>query len=111
MKDDKLYLIHIQECIDRIEAYTIDGKDFFASDTKTQDAVLRNLHILSESTQRISAELKSNHPEIDWKGLAGFRNMLVHDYLGINIVRVWEVIERFLPVLKRVINDILKEMR
>ena len=69
------------------------------------------MHILSESTQRISAELKSNHPEIDWKGVEGFRNMLVHDYLGINIVRVWEVIVSFLPVLKRVINDILNQMR
>ena len=58
MKDDKVYLIHIFECIVRIEQYTEGGEGYFFSDTKTQNAVLRNLHILSESTQRLSPMLK-----------------------------------------------------
>ncbi len=54
-----------------------------------QDAVLRNLHTLTESTQRISENLKKKHPEVEWKSIAAFRNVLVHDYLGIDIDRIW----------------------
>ncbi len=109
MKDDKLYLIHIGECLGRIEQYVKDGKKSFFSDTKTQDAVLRNLHTLSESTQHLSTELKASHSEVNWRGISGFRNVLVHDYLGINLVRVWRVIENDLPELKKKITVILQE--
>ncbi len=88
MKDDRLYLIHILESIDRVEEYTSDGMEQFLIDKKTQDAVLRNLQILAESTQRISPELKSAHTEIDWRGISGFRNVLVHGYLGVNLITV-----------------------
>ncbi len=110
MKDDGVYLIHIRECIDRIERYTEGGDGEFFSDTRTQDAVLRNLHTLSESTQRLSQTLKASHPEVDWRGISGFRNILVHDYLGVNLVRVWEVVERDLPHLKARIQDIMLEL-
>ena len=108
MKDNKLYLIHILECISRIEQYTAEGKDTFLADTKTQDAVLRNLQTLSESTQRLSPEVKAAHPEVDWERIAGFRNVLVHGYLGINMVRVWEIVEHGLPELKQRVEAILK---
>ena len=107
MKDNQLYLIHISECINRIEEYVAEGKESFLGDAKTQDAVLRNLQILSESTQHLSETLKDAHPEIDWKRIAGFRNILVHDYLGINLVRVWEIVERYLPKLKEKIDEIV----
>lgn len=107
MKDDRLYLIHISECIGRIEEYVAEGKEFFFRDAKTQDAVLRNLQILSGSTQRLSMDLKANYSEIDWKRIAGFRNVLVHDYLGINLVRVWEIVERYLPELKNKVDEIV----
>ena len=64
MKDDRLYLIHVRECIDRIEQYTLGGKDAFFTDVKTQDAVLRVLQTLAESTQRISDALKASHPDV-----------------------------------------------
>jgi len=100
VKDERLYLIHIRECIARIEQYTAEGREAFFADTKTQDAVLRNLQTLAESSQRLSEELKKVHPEVDWRGISGLRNILVHDYLGINLVRVWEIVERDLRVLK-----------
>jgi len=78
LKDDRLYLIHIKECIQRIEEYTRDGADQFFSDVKTQDAVLRNLHTLAESTQHISEALKSNHSDIDWRAISGFRNTSIN---------------------------------
>jgi uncharacterized protein with HEPN domain len=71
LKDDRLYLIHILECIARIEQYTSEGREFFLVDTKTQDAVLRNLQTLTESTQRLSAEFGAAHPEVDWRGISG----------------------------------------
>ena len=110
MKDDRLYLIHIVECVSRIELYTAEGKDAFLRDAKTQDAVLRNLQTLAESTQHISANLKAVHPEIEWTRIAGLRNILVHDYLGINLVRIWEILQHGLPELKNRVSSILKEL-
>ena len=110
MKDDRLYLVHVLECIDRIERYTAKGKKAFMIDERTQDAVLRNLQVLSESTQRLSADLKAAHPEVDWRGISGFRNVLVHDYLGINLIRVWEIVEGDLSELKESINNIFVDL-
>lgn len=108
MKDDRLYLIHISECIERIECYAegIDKQEFMNS-TLLQDAIVRNPQILSESTQRLSDEIKETESEIDWFRIAGFRNVLVHDYLGIDIERVWNILEKDLPALKTAINKML----
>ncbi|HEX3528918.1 MAG TPA: DUF86 domain-containing protein [Thermoanaerobaculia bacterium] len=100
MKDDRLYLLHISESLGRIEEYVTEGKEAFFADRKTQDAVLRNLQTLAESSQRLSEPLKASRPEIDWRGIAGLRNILVHDYLGISLPRVWEIVDVFLPQLK-----------
>jgi uncharacterized protein with HEPN domain len=107
VKDDRLYLIQAGEFIARIEEYTGEGREAFFADIRTQDAVLRNLQTLAESTQRLSADLKAAHPEVDWRGISGLRNILVHEYLGINLVRVWEIVQRDLPVLKRQIEMLL----
>jgi len=79
-------------------------------DTKTQDAVMRNLQTLAESTQRLPISLKTAHAEVSWERIAGFRNVLVHDHLGINIGRVWEIVEHGLPELKHQIAAILAEL-
>ena len=110
MKDNKLYLIHILECISRIAQYTSEGKDTFLRDTRTQDAVLRNLQIMSESTQRLSSELKTAHPEVAWNRIAGFRNVLVHSYLGINMARVWEIVQNGVAGWKHQIEAVLKRL-
>jgi uncharacterized protein with HEPN domain len=107
VKDDRLHLLHIRECIDRIERYTQDGKDQFLTDTKTQDAVLRNLHTLAESTQQLSAALKSTHPNIDWRNIAAFRNVVVHGYLGVSLTQIWDIVEQDVPQLKGKIEVIL----
>lgn len=105
MKDDRLYLIHIVECIERIETYTRDGREVFMDSILIQDAVLRNLQTLAESTQRLSDERKNAHPDIDWQGILGFRNILVHGYLGVDIVRCWEIVEIELPALKDAVES------
>ncbi len=109
MKDDKLYLIHITESIDKIESY-IAELDFaaFMENTLVQDAVLRNLQVLAESTQRLSDDFKSHHPEIEWYKIAGLRNILVHDYLGIDFATVWAVAAGKLQELKAVAQHALQ---
>lgn len=108
MKDDRLYLIHIREAIERIEEYTQEGEAAFLEDHKTQDAVLRNLHTLAESAQRISSDLKAKHSQVDWRILSAFRNVVVHNYLGISLDRVWDIVENDLPALKKNITAILE---
>lgn len=110
MKDDRLYLVHIKECIERIKRYTEDGRDVFFADTKTQDAVLRNLQILAESTQRLSDSLKERHPDVDWRGISAFRNVAVHGYLSIDVVQTWNIIEQDLPELEDRIGAILRAL-
>lgn len=110
MKDDRLYLIHIIECISRIEQYVSGGKNEFLQSVLIQDAVLRNLHTLSESTQRLSEAMKESHPEVEWRRISGFRNVIVHDYLGVDIPYVWELVVTELPVLKQTVEAMLQEL-
>jgi uncharacterized protein with HEPN domain len=100
MKVDAVYLRHILECIDRIERYTTEGRAAFLASTLLQDGVLRNLQTLGQSVLKLSEPLKASHPEVDWKNIVGFRNVLVHDYLGVYVARVWEIVERDVPDLK-----------
>lgn len=109
MNADGLYLLHIDECIRRIETYAADGQLSFLSDTRTQDAVLRNLQVLGESSKRLSSQVTNRFPKTNWKGIAGFRNVLVHDYLGVRMERVWQVLTEDLPPLKLVVRQLLNE--
>ncbi len=110
MKDDRLYLVHILECIGRIQEFTAEGKDAFMADVRTQDAVLRNLHTLSESTQRLSDDIKGRHPATDWRAIAGFRNVVVHDYLGVNLDRIWEIVSISLDPLRHEVQAMMAEL-
>ncbi|MBI4729136.1 MAG: DUF86 domain-containing protein [Acidobacteria bacterium] len=109
MTGDRLYLIHILECVERIERYTAGGRDAFFADPKTQDAVIRNLQVLGESVRRLSGEVAQAAPGIRWRAIAGLPSVLVHEYLGVNLVRVWEILARDLPALKTAVARILRE--
>jgi uncharacterized protein with HEPN domain len=103
MKDDALYCNHVIETIAVIFSYTenISREDFLENKMLT-DAVMRNLQILSESTQKISQKTKDKYGNIPWKDISGFRNILVHDYLeGIDLNAVWNVVIRDLPKLHK----------
>ena len=109
MRDDTVYLRHILESIRRIEENVSPGRDRFLKSHTFQDAVLRNLQTMAESTQRISDDLKAAHPDIEWHRIAAFRHVLIHDYLGIDVERVWEITQRDVPELKRAILAMLEE--
>lgn len=108
MKDDRLYLIHVLECINKIEGYVTGGRDAFMASPLIQDAVIRNLQTLAESTKRISEQIKAREKGVDWRRIAGFRNVLVHDYLGVDLPFCWGLIEHELPTLKAIIEKLLR---
>jgi uncharacterized protein with HEPN domain len=104
MNKDKVYLEHILECLIKIKQYTRKGRKCFLEDDLIQDAVLRRLQTMAESTQRLSDDFKVKVTEVDWRALSGFRNILVHEYLGgIDLERTWDIIENYLPDFERII--------
>lgn len=112
MNDDQIYLKYIGEGIERIEEYTVGGKETFLASLMVQDATIRRLQTLTETTQRLSDELKARASQIDWRGISGLRNILVHEYLGgIDLDIIWDVIERDLPELKEKVKALLTELK
>ena len=109
MKNDRVYLEHILRCIARIEEYDVDGRAKFFASHLVQDGVMRNLQTLAESSRRLSEMVKASHPGVDWKGLAGFRNVLVHDYLGVDLEHVYRAVEQDVPGLKLACEAALRE--
>jgi len=105
MKDERLYLAHILECVARIRRYTASGFEAFYADEMAQDATLRNLHTLAESCTRLPAALRDGRPEINWRGIGGFRNAVVHDYLHMDLREIWNIIENNLSPPATVIAD------
>ena len=99
MKDNRLYLIHVRDCLNRIQSYTFRGRDSFYQDTMMQDAVMRNLEVMCESIKKLPDEWKASEPDIPWHRIVGFRNRLAHDYLDIDVDVVWDIIENYLPTL------------
>ena len=96
---DALYVRHMLECIERIDEYVGGDEARFRNSRLIQDAVVRNLQTLAESSQRLSETIQAGEPEIAWRAMAGFRNILVHDYLGIDPDVIWRVIADELPRL------------
>lgn len=107
MKSDVIYLRHILDAIQKIESYVSVGHETFINTSHWQDAVIRQLEIIGEATKRLSPELRSRYPQIPWKRIAGLRDVLIHDYLGVDISMVWQITQTFLPELKLQIDAIL----
>jgi uncharacterized protein with HEPN domain len=100
-------LIHIGECIGRIEEYTRGGRNQFLDSTLIQDAVIRNFEIIGEAVKQISDETLDKAPEIPWRRIAGFRDVLIHGYMGVELEEVWKVVEKNLPELKAAVEYLL----
>jgi len=107
VKDDRLYLAHMLEAADRLLVYAKDGDKVFRSDLKTQDAVIRNLQVLGEAVKKVSAETRTTHPEIPWRDIAGMRDRVVHDYFGISLDIVWDVLQNHIPPLREKLAQLL----
>lgn len=99
------------EAIDRIFQY-VDGMtyDDFVAELKTQDAVIRNLEILGEAAKRISDPIRMSAPQLPWRSLAGMRDRLIHDYFGVSLDVVWEVVVHDLGVVRALLRDIVARL-
>ncbi|RMF91419.1 MAG: DUF86 domain-containing protein [Methanobacteriota archaeon] len=110
-RDQRLFLADIVEAIEKIERYTKGmGLENLLSDTKTMDAVVRNLEIIGEAVKNLDAKIIKAHPEVDWKGIAGMRDRLTHGYFGVDPKIVWETIQNKTPDLKNKIQNILNKL-
>jgi uncharacterized protein with HEPN domain len=89
VKDDTLTLRQMQECIERVRAYTAGGEGQFLSDSRTQDAVVRNLEVFGEAAKRISPDIRARFPHVPWRRIAGLRDVLIHQYERVDLDQVW----------------------
>jgi uncharacterized protein with HEPN domain len=109
MKDDRIYLLHVRDAIDRILQYTIEGEQAFFADSKTQDAVVLNLEIIGEAVKNLSAELRNAHPDVPWKRIAGMRDKMIHEYFGVNLQLVFDAVRLELPKLQQKVDALLPD--
>ena len=109
MKRDQVYLRHILDAINRIESYASVGRKEFMTTPHWQDAIIRNFEVIGEAAKCLREDFKKRTSEIPWRDIAGFRDVLIHEYMGVDLNADWKVIEKDLPGLKRVIQDNLED--
>jgi uncharacterized protein with HEPN domain len=106
-KDPRVYLAHILECIQKIERFTAGGRNRFLGDVMVQDAVVRNFEVIGEAAKRLDDAYRAAHPAIPWRALAGLRDVLIHQYEGVDLDKVWAIVEGELPGLREAIAALL----
>ena len=111
MRDPRVYLEDMLEGIRRIRSYA-HGRSFedFERDELVVDGIVRNLEVLGEAAKQTPDELKKTHPEVDWRKIAGLRDVLIHQYFGIDLVIVWDIVQNKLPALEFEVRRILQEL-
>ncbi len=110
MKDERTYLLHAVEAIDAILSYTVEGREVFYADGKTRDAVIRNIEIIGQAVKGVSDATRALEPDIPWRQIAGMRDKLIHEYFGVDLALVWDVVERDLPNVRPRLEELSKRL-
>ena len=105
-RDPALLVGDIRDALARIGRYVAGlDLDAFLADEKTADAVIRNLEIIGEASRRMPEDCRKLHPAVPWPQMAGLRNRIVHDYAGVDLAIVWEIVTRSLPELRKQLDS------
>jgi len=107
VKDDRLYLHHMLERCHRITRFIGPGREAFMASEELQDAVIRNVEVIGEAAKRVSLEVRSRLASLDWKAICGMRDVLIHDYIGVDLDEVWNVASSRIPELQAVLAQFL----
>lgn len=109
-RNESLYLADIQEACEKVLRFT-KGMSYknFVNDDLHFDAVLRNLEIIGEAVKNISEETRKKYPKVKWRKIAGFRDIVAHEYFGINDETVWDIVEKEIPALLAIVKTMLDE--
>lgn len=106
-RDPDLLMEDILAAVRKIERYTSGmDEELFRQDDKTVDAVVRNLEIIGEATRHLPEDFLARHPDVPWRQIAGMRNRLVHEYFGVDLDLIWQVIRQHLPQLQARLEDL-----
>jgi uncharacterized protein with HEPN domain len=109
-RDSRVYLEDILEASRKITAYTRNlSKAAFLEDEKTIDAVVRNLEVIGEAVKKLPEDLRAQHSAVEWKKIAGLRDILIHEYFGLDAEIVWDIVQNKVPALDREVRAMLNE--
>lgn len=110
LRDYKVYLEDILEAVRKIRSYT-DGLSYegFREDSKSSDAVIRNLEVIGEAIKHIPDDIRMKRPDVAWKKIAGLRDILIHVYFGIDFEVIWDVVTNKLDALEGSVSELLAE--
>ncbi len=109
-QDFDIYLEDILEAIERIQAYVQDvTREDFETDRMRIDAVIRNLEVIGEAVKQVPDSVREKYPSVEWRKIAGLRDILIHKYFDVNLDLVWGVVKSNIPILKAEIQQILQK--